>query len=205
MSEKSENKHVSLWLQAYHDGELHGRKLEKVETHLAECPACQAELAELASLSALLQSDPLPQLSTSPEQFVAQVGLRLPRRERTSAPPERNWSAWAWYLAPVGVLVAIGFMQVVTLVSGLLTFLEDLGLNPQMISWLAPSPQEPPPSELHRITSLALGWQFPFDMTLVYLIGIPLLLAGCYFLWLVLWWLHQDSEEQLTQPNHIRL
>lgn len=205
MSEKSESKHVSLWLQAYHDGELRGRRLEKVKNHLPECPACQAELAELQSLSALLQGDPLPQLSTSPEQFVAQVGLRLPRRERTSAPPERSWSAWAWNLVPVGVLVAIGFMQVISLVSGLLTFLEDLGGSTVMLSWMAPSPQTLPPSDLHRVTSLALGWQFPFDMTLVFLIGLPLLLAGCYFLWLVLWWLHQESEEQLTQPDHIQL
>lgn len=205
MSEKTENKHVTLWLQAYHDGELRGRKLEKVEAHLSACPECQAELAELAALSALLKSDPLPQLSTTPEQFVSQVGLQLSRRESFSETPKRSRSGWAWYLAPVGVLVVIGFIRIVSWTASLVSFLEELGGNSRMISSLAPSPQPSTTSELHRITSLALGWQFPFDMTLVFLIGLPLLLAGCYFLWLVLWWIHQESEEQLTQPNHAHL
>ncbi len=203
MSEKSENKHVSLWLHAYHDGELHGRRLEKVEAHLAACPECQAELAELGSLSALLQSDPLPQLSTSPEQFAAQVGLRLSRRGRANAAPGRNWNEMAWGLAPVAVLVLIGFVQVVSLVSGLFSLIERLGINPQAVSWLLPTPQEIPASPLSRFSLLSFGWGIPFDLTLFITLGLPLLLAGGYLLWLVLWWLHQEPKENI-QPNQIR-
>jgi anti-sigma factor RsiW len=36
--------HVSDWLGAYCDGELHGARLRQIEQHLAECAACQAEL-----------------------------------------------------------------------------------------------------------------------------------------------------------------
>ena len=203
MSEKSENKHVSLWLQAYHDGELHGRRLEKVEAHLASCPECQAELAELDALSALLHSDPLPQLSTSPEQFVAQVGLRLSRRERPHTAPERNWTEMAWNLAPVAVLVLIGFVRVVSLVSDLFTLIERVGINPKAVSWLMPAPMEVQVSTLPRFSLLSLGWGIPFDLTMFITLGLPLLLAGGYLLWMVLWWLHQEPKENV-QPNQLR-
>jgi anti-sigma factor RsiW len=45
--------HVSEWLNAYHDGELRGNRLQYVETHLAECELCQAELESLDNLSDL--------------------------------------------------------------------------------------------------------------------------------------------------------
>ncbi|MEJ2758743.1 MAG: zf-HC2 domain-containing protein [Anaerolineales bacterium] len=204
MSATSENKHVTPWLQAYYDGELHGRRLEKVEAHLADCPECREELAELASLSALLQSDPLPQLSVSPEQFAAQVGLRLPRKDLAKAASRRSWSDWAWNLAPVAVLVMIGFVRVVALVSDLFTLIERLGINPQAVSWLLPTPMEMQVSALPRFSMLSLGWGIPFDLTLFITLGLPLLLAGGYFLWLVLWWLHQESDEKTVQPNQVR-
>ena len=80
--------HVLEWLDAYHDGELHGRQLHRVEEHLAQCEMCRDELESLDAFSALLQeSPPAENLMQShqkslmrPEQFVAQVGLMLPRR-----------------------------------------------------------------------------------------------------------------------------
>jgi anti-sigma factor RsiW len=47
--------HVTEWLNAYLDGELHGSRLYHVEEHLAACEFCQAELESLDHLSALLQ------------------------------------------------------------------------------------------------------------------------------------------------------
>jgi anti-sigma factor RsiW len=35
------DEHVHAWLEAYHDGELHGRRLEQVEDHLARCVECR--------------------------------------------------------------------------------------------------------------------------------------------------------------------
>ena len=54
------SKHVSEWLNAYYDGELHGHKLRLVEEHLAECEACQAELESLHGLSDLLHEVQAP-------------------------------------------------------------------------------------------------------------------------------------------------
>ncbi len=108
--------HVTELLNAYHDGELRGRKLDQVASHLAHCPECQQALAELDALSALLQSDPLPQISTTPEQFVAQVGLRLPRQTQASHPGKVCAGVWVrrWMLMPVGVMVMIWFVQAVS-------------------------------------------------------------------------------------------
>ena len=44
-------------LNAYLDGELHGRRLREMETHLAACADCRDELKELRLVSELLQQD----------------------------------------------------------------------------------------------------------------------------------------------------
>ena len=53
--------HVSEWLNAYYDGELHGSRLQHVESHLAACELCQTELESLESLSDLLHQVPAPE------------------------------------------------------------------------------------------------------------------------------------------------
>ena len=57
--------HVTEWLNAYLDAELHGSQLQHVEAHLAECQACQSELESLERLSGLLQESPARHLSAS--------------------------------------------------------------------------------------------------------------------------------------------
>jgi hypothetical protein len=47
-------KDIEQLLQAYHDGELDATQRREVESHLAECPHCQAKLAELSALDGLL-------------------------------------------------------------------------------------------------------------------------------------------------------
>ncbi len=47
-------KDIEQLLQAYHDGELDPTQRREVESHLAECPHCQAKLAELSALDGLL-------------------------------------------------------------------------------------------------------------------------------------------------------
>jgi anti-sigma factor RsiW len=44
----------------YHDCELSATDAEAVRSHLAACPACAARLAEMASMSDLIRSAPLP-------------------------------------------------------------------------------------------------------------------------------------------------
>jgi anti-sigma factor RsiW len=50
-------------LSAYHDGELDSASAAEVQRHVAECPACASELAELNSLSGLFEKSPRPRLS----------------------------------------------------------------------------------------------------------------------------------------------
>lgn len=53
----------SIQLSAYHDGELSSSDREQVERHVAECPACAAELRQFRRLSALLDAAPRPRLN----------------------------------------------------------------------------------------------------------------------------------------------
>jgi anti-sigma factor RsiW len=53
----------NLEIQAYHDGELPAERRSTVEEHLAGCPACAAELAELKNLSAVFAAEPVAELS----------------------------------------------------------------------------------------------------------------------------------------------
>jgi anti-sigma factor RsiW len=50
-------------LGAYHDGELDADRRAALDRHLPQCPACRAELVELAALSRLLAEAPQPRLS----------------------------------------------------------------------------------------------------------------------------------------------
>lgn len=58
----------SAELSAYHDGELDGDQLAAFEQHLRACPACQAELAQVRRISALLAATPKPLLSGAARQ-----------------------------------------------------------------------------------------------------------------------------------------
>jgi anti-sigma factor RsiW len=50
-------------LDAYHDGELDAARVEQIEAHLRECPACTRELRSLESMSRLMQTLPMAEMS----------------------------------------------------------------------------------------------------------------------------------------------
>lgn len=50
-------------VSAYHDGEMNATDAAAMERHLAECPACAAELTELAGMSRLFAENQPPRLS----------------------------------------------------------------------------------------------------------------------------------------------
>ncbi|RLC98666.1 MAG: hypothetical protein DRI77_04505 [Chloroflexi bacterium] len=204
------NEHVIPWLGAYHDGELHGGRLQQVEEHLAHCATCRAELGELRALAALLQSSPAPQALTRPDHFVAQVGLRLPRR-----PVQPAWKRClkaGWRLAPVGLLGAWAFVRAVFLVSGVVLGALQVGLGGDVIAELLPASQ--PGLSLTRLWSLSgaslsdvgrvalqllgnggpLGWGVMLKVASLALIGL------LYWSWLASWWAvrTRTSEHQRT-------
>src|SRR5437868_2872474 len=102
------NEHVLEWISAYHDGELPGDQRRRVETHLAACPTCQAELEALEGLSLRLQAAPPLPARTPPEQFVAQVRLRLPPRAPASGRQQVRQAAGLWLPLSVLALWALG-------------------------------------------------------------------------------------------------
>lgn len=200
------SEHISRWLGAYYDGELQGARLRRVEAHLAECAACRAELESLRALSALLQESASPETITRPEPFVAQVGLRLPRR------PERP--AWqralriGWRALPAGLFGAWAIIQAVFLVTTLLLLALQLGLGGD---WLAARlPGGPTDSVWNgpggstweeilwfvlRLVSSGggLGWQFILYLALMVVIGL------LYASWLTSWWVVRKRAERQTE------
>ena len=110
------NGHVTPWLEAYHDGELQGRRLRQVEAHLVHCAACRAELDGLRALTSLLQESPSAEGLLPPQRFVSQVGLRLPRRP--VAPAWKRTLEAGWRLIPAGLLTAWVFVHTLFFVAG---------------------------------------------------------------------------------------
>ena len=129
--------HVSQWLGAYLDEQLHGTRLRQVEAHLAECPVCQEELQELRNLSTLLQQAPTPENIPDPERFASQVMLHLPPAPLRS-PLQRSLDT-AWWLAPIGILLAWVFTETVFLLSDGILAAYSLDLLGEAAAWLAPA------------------------------------------------------------------
>jgi hypothetical protein len=210
--------HVTTWLGAYYDGELKGLRLQQVEAHLAHCAACRADLESLRALATLLQESPAAENLTPPERFVAQVGLRLPRR------PERP--AWqrgleiGWRLVPVGLFGAWTFVQAVFVVAGLALVALQMGLggdvaaglwHPELVEGPPALQQGPSLSEIFNLSGASLkdvgqlmlqslshggplGWGFTLNLVLTGVIGL------LYWSWLASWWARrQHSQRQVQQ------
>jgi predicted anti-sigma-YlaC factor YlaD len=192
--------HVNQWLNAYHDGELRPRRRALVEAHLEECPQCQAELGKIQALSAMLAEDPLPETRTSPEHFAAQVALRLPRRE-TRRQNGSNFR-WLWYAVPISMLLAIGFLRIITVVSEILVWGERLGINPNTTTWLTPGSTVSAQTSsglLAQFSGLVLQWVNPFQSPLGLTLLLPLVFAICYMVWMLLWWVEHNQTQNTIE------
>jgi len=208
------NEHVTIWLGAYHDGELQGRRLRQVEAHLAHCETCRAELESLRALTTLLQASPAVVDITPPERFVAQVGLRLPRRPQRTA--WRRGLEIGWQMVPLGLLGAWAFVQTVFVVSGVVLVALRMGLGSDLAAWLPPASQ--PGMWLTEILSLSdaglndvgrimlqllsngrrLGWTVTLNLVSSVVIGL------LYLSWLASWWAyhHKNIGIRTRIPGH---
>jgi len=170
------NDHVIDRLEAYYDGELHGNRKRQVEAHLAQCQECQERLQGLQVLSNRLLEVPAPGITISPERFVAQVGLRLPREQ--NRPLDRRLLSFLWRVSPVLLFAAWAFVQAVLWVTNF--YYPALGFMQLEMTWFIPISQS-------AVFSLAL--------TTVVTVIFGLL----YMSWFAAWWAIKDNHKLL--PN----
>jgi anti-sigma factor RsiW len=195
--------HVTEWLNAYFDGELHGRRLHEVEKHLAECKTCQAELNSLQSLSGLLQEVSAPEFP-SPERFATQVNLLLPQK-RTSTPGTQLFEI-GWWMIPVGLLAVWVFISTAALLGDAMSAAKDFGiLDSTTASFIsAPSDTAEVTSTLGQFGMLqgnSLRWAETtenFTRGLFPQIVLQVSVALLYLTWLAIWWTRHTR--QMSEP-----
>lgn len=194
------SEHVTEWLNAYHDGELKGRRLQRVQEHLAECDACRAELESLQGLSALLQEAPEAEFA-SHERFVSQVNLRLP--ERRPMPTRGRLIEAGWWMIPVGLLMAWIFVSTAVLVSDAVTAAHNLGLLDTSGALLAADPSDSAvwTSRLGQFGLLegeSLRWAETaesFTRNVLPQFIWQVAIAILYLTWIAIWWARQRRGE----------
>ncbi len=200
------NKHITTWLQAYHDGELHGRRLRQVEQHLAQCAACRVELKTLQGLSALLQKSRAAKPLTPSEQFVAQVGLKLPRHQKQ--PAWQGALRIGWLMIPLGLLGVWAFVQAVFIVSGMILNILQLGLEDAAAPLLIPQ-QSIWSNNIFNLSEVSLSSAFitmlqwvqgggPLGWGLILSYGLLVVIGLLYWSWLASWWIHRKHQQQLN-------
>src|SRR6266481_5237218 len=103
---------IQAELSAYVDGELSPPQRAVVEAHLASCPHCQQELAELKTL--VLGVAALPKLEPAP-RFLADVRRKIAGGEK---PEPMTWQEYLfrpfWLKVPLGVAALVAIAAFVT-------------------------------------------------------------------------------------------
>lgn len=194
------SKHVSEWLNAYYDGELHGRQRKLVEEHLAECEACQAELESLNGLSDLLHKVQAPE-PASLERFVSQVNLRLPHEKRTVVSQERVME-FGWWMIPVGLLAIWVFTSTAFMLSDVLSVASRLGFLGGMSEWLASGPSNnvylsTTVGQMGLMTGNSLNWAEAtesFTRSSLPQIIVQISIAVLYMSWMAIWWTRHTRQ-----------
>lgn len=192
--------HITEWLNAYLDGELHGNRLHHVEKHLTECASCRSELESLQSLSRLLHKVPAPDF-TSPERFTAQVNLLLPQKP-VAAPRNRLFEI-GWWMIPVGLLAVWVFINTATIVSNIVSTANNLGMVDSANTLLISGATDPTNwtstlSQLGFLKNNSLQW---IDMTENYTKSVlpqfvwQVSIALLYLTWIAIWWASQTRQE----------
>jgi len=196
--------HITEWLGAYLDGELHGSRLQQVEQHLAECPDCLAELEGMQALSSLLhETAPAGDLLPT-ERFVTNLTLNLPRQPERSQP--HKFLEIGWWLMPVGLLGTWLFIQISSALTDVALFVADAGLLGSNLAWLRGNPPQMEwfasalglfGSQIGLTGQVALSVLNEVHLFLTQAAGslLPqLILAGLYLGWLAAWWLRQQRN-----------
>jgi predicted anti-sigma-YlaC factor YlaD len=192
--------HITDQLNAYMDGELKGKKLHKVDDHLAVCETCRAELESLQGLSALLQEYPAPEF-TSNERFVTQVNLLL--FERRNAAPRSRILEVGWWMIPVGLLAAWIFISTAGLISNMISAADTFGLLGGASALISDTPESTTwTSRLGQVGVLqgsSLQWAEStesFTKNVLPQFIWQASIALMYLTWIAIWWARQTLQEQ---------
>ena len=185
--------HVTEWLNVYLDGELHGGRLQYVETHLAECEICLAELESLEALSDLLQEVPAPEF-TPPERFASQVSLRLPPSKPVIV--RKKVFEIGWWMIPVGLVAAWGLISISFLVSDMLSVANRFGLLTSVsdlmrFGWSNGAGWSTTLGQFGVLSGRALDFATStesFTRTSLWQIGLQASIALLYLSWIAIWW-----------------
>lgn len=191
--------HVLDWLQAYHDGELLGQPLHRVEAHLAQCKSCRAELAALQAFSSLLQeSPPAPDL-LRPESFVDQVvQATVPLPLHPAPVALRRALETGWHLIPVGLFGAWTCVQTAYIVIAVMLLAQSLPWVAQLFPFTLPFVSGIPwlaGEQCLAQVGLEALWciaSYGGMVTLGFgpLVGITLL----YWAWIAAWWVRRQRQ-----------
>ena len=202
--------HVTEYLAAYFDGELHGSRRQKVEEHLESCSICQLELKELQGLSTLLKDYPPMIVQTSHDQFAAQVRLRLPR-----ATPVQTGFAWqrvvdiGWLATPISIILGWALMQTTLLI---INGIQGLGIDFSWMSWFSSLAQWINESIFWGLTNPvlwdrlrnAIPWLDLGEIlvrTFAPSLVTTVLTAIFLSCWMACWWVfHQRQQQQIHRP-----
>lgn len=192
--------HVTEWLSAYLDGELHGSRLHHVETHLAECEACQTELDSLEKLADLLQEVPMPEF-IPPERFASQVSLRLPHSKPVIV--RKKVLEFGWWMIPVGLLAIWILVSAAFLAGDLLSVANRFGLLNSVSDWMwVGSPNAAGWSTLLGQIGVLSGSALDFAESTenlarssLWQIGLQISIAMLYLSWIAIWWARYQRQK----------
>jgi anti-sigma factor RsiW len=198
------NGHITAWIEAYHDGELHGNRLRQVEAHLETCSTCRAELEALRGLSTLLQASPAITPRSSAKTFAAQVNLRLPRT--TSQPAWHKALKTGWQFAPLGLIAAWAFFQAVALVTGFVLranlekfFTPGVTASPglwQALGSVLSLPGENLLDMVFSVPELGISVALPGGMAYLNIL-MTLVFAGLLWSWLASWLVYRRRQQSI--------
>ena len=198
-------------LNAYLDGELHGTRLQQMETHLASCETCQDELKGLRRVSALLQAAPAPEFRRV-DRFVANLALNLPQQPIGENQGKQGF--FLWWLIPMGLVFDWFFVKAVILLrdivsvsgtggimggfdglfsSGAAQPLWMIGLN-----WISGGQASSGPA-FNLLTTLN-GFASGFLSGFLWQAGIGLVYLG----WLAVWWFQRRPQPVNTPAPQAR-
>jgi hypothetical protein len=200
-------------LNAYLDGELHGIRLQQMQSHLASCAACQNELKELRRVSELLHKAPAPEFRPV-ERFVANLTLSLPRRTLRDKSPKSG--SLLWWLVPAGLLGAWFFVRTAFALTDIFSVAGTSGLLGQANAWLSGGGQQ---SLWFAATNLFSGGQIasagPSTLNLLNMVNIfsgnlfegllwQAAIVVFYWGWLGAWWLRRRTRNMDTTASPAR-